>query len=156
VSDAMSEPKHDAGDQQAGMVVVASLVEARAVGTELLETVDASFDYVASLVCLCIVADPLVRQRPFFRLGMTLPWSRRGARCLDVRGIQCGAVPVAVCRPTGSGGVARIAALYARAMSSGFATKAGRSRRFGRNPKPDFSGDFHPASREIKQERRST
>ena len=24
------------------------------------------------------------------------------------------------------------------------------------NPKPDFSGDFHPASREIKQERRST
>jgi len=62
----------------------------------------------------------------------------------------------AVCRPTGSGAVARIAALYARAMSSGFATRAGRSRRFGRNPKPDFSGDFHPASREIKQERKST
>ena len=36
------------------------------------------------------------------------------------------------------------------------ATKAGRSRRFGPNPRPDFSGDFHPASREIKQERRST
>ena len=50
----------------------------------------------------------------------------------------------------------RIAALYARAMSSGFATKAGRPRRFGPNPRPDFSGDFHPASREIKQERRST
>jgi hypothetical protein len=49
-----------------------------------------------------------------------------------------------------------IAALYARAMSSGFATKAGRSRRFGPNPRPDFSGDFYPASREIKQERRST
>ncbi len=46
--------------------------------------------------------------------------------------------------------------LYARAMSSGFATKAGRSRRFGPNPRPDFSGDFYPASREIKQERRST
>jgi len=43
-----------------------------------------------------------------------------------------------------------------RAMSAGFATRAGRSRRFGRNPKPDFSGDFHPASREIKQERKST
>lgn len=28
--------------------------------------------------------------------------------------------------------------------------------RFGPNPRPDFSGDFHPASREIKQERRST
>ena len=27
---------------------------------------------------------------------------------------------------------------------------------FGPNPKPDFSGGFHPASREIKQERRST
>ena len=49
-----------------------------------------------------------------------------------------------------------IAARYERAMSSRFATKAGRSRRFGPNPKPDFSGDFHPASREIKQERRST
>jgi len=55
-----------------------------------------------------------------------------------------------------SGQVDGIAALYARAMSSGFATKAGRSRRFGPNPRPDFSGDFHPASREIKQERRST
>jgi hypothetical protein len=41
-------------------------------------------------------------------------------------------------------------------MSSGFATKAGRSSRFGPNPRPDFSGDFHPASREIKQERRPT
>jgi nucleotidyltransferase AbiEii toxin of type IV toxin-antitoxin system len=30
------------------------------------------------------------------------------------------------------------------------------SRRFGPNPRPDFSDDFHPASREIKQERRST
>ena len=30
------------------------------------------------------------------------------------------------------------------------------ARRFGPNPKPDFSGDFQPASREIKQERRST
>jgi hypothetical protein len=49
-----------------------------------------------------------------------------------------------------------IAALYARAMSSGFATKAGRSRRFGPNPRPDFSGHFHPTSREFKQERRST
>jgi hypothetical protein len=29
-------------------------------------------------------------------------------------------------------------------------------RRFGPNPRPDFSGDFHPASREIKQERRPT
>ena len=80
------------------------------------------------------------------------------------RSPHCVALPVrerydrngAVCRPTGSGGVGGIAALYARAMSSGFATKAGRSRRFGPNPKPDFSGDFHPASREIKQERRST
>ena len=51
----------------------------------------------------------------------------------------------------GSGGVGGIAALYARAMSSGFATKAGRSRRFGPNPKPDFSGDFHPASRQTKE-----
>ncbi len=80
------------------------------------------------------------------------------------RSPHCVALPVrerydrngAVCRPTGSGGVGRIAALYARAMSSRFATTAGRSRRFGPNPKPDFSGDFHPASREIKQERSST
>ena len=49
-----------------------------------------------------------------------------------------------------------IAALYARAMSSGFATRAGRARRFGPNPRPGVSGDFYPASREIKQERRST
>src|SRR5512146_895807 len=107
----MSEPKHDAGDQHAGMVVVASLVEA-------IER--------RSLHCVALP----VRKR----------YDRNGA----------------VCRPTGSGGVARIAALYARAMSSGFATEAGRSRRFGRNPKPDASGDFHPASREIKQERKST
>jgi hypothetical protein len=80
------------------------------------------------------------------------------------RSSHCVALPVreryerngSVCRPTGSGGVGGIAALYARALSSGFATKAGRSGRFGPNPKPDFSGDFHPASREIKQERRST
>jgi hypothetical protein len=43
---------------------------------------------------------------------------------------------------------------------TGFATKAGRSRRFRSNPEPDFSGDFpgdfHPASRETKQERKST
>ena len=48
------------------------------------------------------------------------------------------------------------AALYARAMPSGFATKAGRSRRFELNPRPDFSGDFYPTSCEIQQERRST
>ena len=35
--------------------------------------------------------------------------------------------------------------------ATGFATKAGRSRRFGPNPRPDFSGDFHPASREINR-----
>ena len=34
--------------------------------------------------------------------------------------------------------------------------EAGRPRRFGPNPRPDFSSDFPPASREIKQERRST
>jgi hypothetical protein len=80
------------------------------------------------------------------------------------RSPHCVALPVreryhrngAVCRPTGSGGVGGIAALYACAMSSGLATKAGRSRRCGPDSKPDFSGDFHPASREIKQERRST
>ena len=32
----MSEPKHDAGDQHANMVVVASLGEARVDGTEVL------------------------------------------------------------------------------------------------------------------------
>src|SRR5215218_7047905 len=63
---------------------------------------------------------------------------------------------MAVCRPTGSGRVGGIAALYARAMSSGSATKADRSRRFGHIRKPDFSGAWHPASREIKQDRRST
>jgi hypothetical protein len=42
------------------------------------------------------------------------------------------------------------------AKVAGFATKAGRFRRFGPNPRPDFSGDFHSASHEIKQERRST
>jgi hypothetical protein len=80
------------------------------------------------------------------------------------RSPHCIALPVqercdrngAVCRPAGSGGVGGIAALNARAMSSGFAAKAGRFHRFGPNPKPDFSGDFHPASREIQQKRRST
>ena len=61
----MSEPKHDAGDQHAGMVVVASLVEARADGTEVLESVDASFDYVASLVCLCIAGRRATSTRSF-------------------------------------------------------------------------------------------
>ena len=55
-----------------------------------------------------------------------------------------------------SGQVDGIAALYARAMSSGFATKENRSRCFGHIRKPDFSGDWHPAGREIKQDRRST
>jgi hypothetical protein len=49
-----------------------------------------------------------------------------------------------------------VAAPCARATSSGFATEAGRCRRFGPNPRPDFGGDCYPASREIKQERRST
>ena len=68
----------------------------------------------------------------------------------------------AVCQPTGSGEVGgslpfmHAPCRHARAMSSGFATKAGRSRRFEPNLRPDFSGNFHPASREIKQERRST
>jgi hypothetical protein len=48
------------------------------------------------------------------------------------------------------------AAYHARPMLSGFTAKAGRSRCFGPNPEPDFSGDFHPASCNIKQERRST
>src|SRR5215469_7054220 len=61
----MSEPKHDAGDQHAGMVVVASLVEARADGTKVLESVDASFDYVASLVCLCIAGRRATSTRSF-------------------------------------------------------------------------------------------
>jgi hypothetical protein len=43
-----------------------------------------------------------------------------------------------------------------RAMSLGLATKAGGSLRFGPSQKSDFSGDFHAASREIKQERTST
>jgi hypothetical protein len=93
-----------------------------------------------------------------------VPCLTRPSAAIERRSLHCVALQVrerydrngAVCRPTGSGAVARIAALYARAMSSGFATKAGRSRRFGRNPKPDFSGDFHPASREIKRERKST
>ena len=65
MSDGMSEPKHDAGDQHAGMVVVASFVEARADGTEVLESVDASFDYVASLVCLCIAGRRATSTRSF-------------------------------------------------------------------------------------------
>jgi hypothetical protein len=36
------------------------------------------------------------------------------------------------------------------------ATRAGRPRRLGPNPRPDLSGDSHPASRETQQERRST
>ena len=68
----------------------------------------------------------------------------------------------AVCRPAGSGGVGGSLPLmhapwrHARAMSSGFTTTAGRSRRFGPDPRPAFSGDCHPASRAIRQERRST
>jgi hypothetical protein len=50
----------------------------------------------------------------------------------------------------------RLPPVVRRGGPSRFATKAGRSRRFGPNPRPDFSGDFNPASREIKQERRST
>src|SRR6516164_10673021 len=61
----MSERKHDAGDQHAGMVVVASLVEARADSTKVLESVDASFDYVASLVCLCIAGRRATSTRSF-------------------------------------------------------------------------------------------
>src|SRR6185312_15338719 len=47
-------------------------------------------------------------------------------------------------------------AIDARAMSSGFATKEVRPRRLRPDPRPDFSNDFHPASREMKQGRRST
>jgi hypothetical protein len=62
---------------------------------------------------------------------------------------------------TGSGigtCMARPTAYWDSARTSLLASLRKRAvpRRFGPNPKPDFSGDFHPASREIKQERRST
>src|SRR5215471_5864708 len=85
----MSESKHDAGDQHAGMVVVASLVEARADGTKVLESVDASFDYVASLVCLCIAGRRATSTRSFGQARLASILAFVGRSC----GSHVGAAP---------------------------------------------------------------
>jgi dihydrofolate reductase len=44
---------------------------------------------------------------------------------------------------------------FVRLHYSGF-VRSFRRKEVAGDPRPDFSGDFHPASREIKQERKST